>query len=171
MQSSNPKLTYPPFAENYIREAAGTDPLAVFQFHQDALFQFIISIPAARSNYRYAPDKWTIQQVLQHINDTERVLSYRLLAICRGDVGPLPSFDENQYASASLQSKHEWDSTIEEWVSLRKSTQFLLKSIDHDNWEKVIQVGDYSISARALGLMITGHPLHHRTILQTRYGC
>lgn len=171
MQSSPSMLVYPPFAENYIREAAGTDPVTVFHLHQDALMEFYTNISPAKSNYRYAPEKWTIQQVLQHINDTERVFSYRLLALCRGDSGPLPPFDENQYASSSAQSKQDWDSTLAEWVSIRKSTEFLITSIDDANWEKTIQVGDYSISARALGLIITGHPLHHRTILQLRYGC
>jgi len=171
MQAANPTLVYPLFAENYIREAAGLDPVAVFDLHQDALLQFFTNIPATMANNRYAPEKWTIQQVLQHINDTERVFSYRLLAICRGELGPLPPFDENQYASASAQSKQNWDSTVAEWVSIRKSTQFLITSIDENCWEKIIQVGDYSISARALGLIITGHPLHHRSILQSRYGC
>ena len=171
MQPSNPKLVYPPFAENYIREAAGTDPVAVFQLHQDALLHFFTNIPPAQAHFRYAPEKWTIQQVLQHINDTERVFSYRLLAISRGDAGPLPPFDENQYAEAASHSKQDWDSTLAEWVSIRKSTEFLLTSIDDEIWGKNIQVGDYSISARALGLIITGHPLHHRTILQSRYGC
>lgn len=171
MPSANPKLIYPPFAENYIREAGGTDPVAVFNLHQDALFQYFTNIPSEQANYRYAPEKWSIQQVLQHINDTERVFSYRLLAICRGDSGPLPPFDENQYATASLQSKQEWHQTIEEWISIRKSTQLLITAINNNIWEEIIQIGNYSISARALGIIITGHPLHHRTILQNRYGC
>ncbi|MBU3745428.1 MAG: DinB family protein [Sediminibacterium sp.] len=171
MHPSSPTLIYPPFAENYIREAAGTDPVAVFQLNKEVLFQCFTNIPAEKATYRYAPEKWTIQQVLQHINDTERVFSYRLLAICRGDIGPFPPFDENQYASSSAQSKQDWDATVAEWLSIRKSTEFLVKSIEDEIWEKTLQVGDYSISARALGLIITGHPLHHRTILQNRYGC
>lgn len=171
MHPAHPNLVYPPFAENYIREAAGLDPVAVFYAHQEALFSFYTNIPPSKAGYRYAPEKWTIQQVLQHINDTERVFGYRLLAVSRGESGPLPPFDENQYATASLQSKQDWQSTVEEWISIRKSTQFLIKSINDAVWEKTIQVGDYFISARALGIIITGHPLHHQSILQNRYGC
>jgi len=40
-------------------------------------------------DFRYAPGKWSIKETLGHVNDAERIFSYRMLRIARGDKAPL----------------------------------------------------------------------------------
>ena len=61
----------------------------------------LAALPPDKLSYRYAPGKWSIPQILLHITDTERIFSYRILCIARGDKTPLPGFEENDYAAAS----------------------------------------------------------------------
>jgi hypothetical protein len=164
-------LVYPSFAENYIRLAVGNNPLEVFQQHQSAIHPFIHSIPAEKAAFRYAPEKWSVQEVIQHLTDTERVFSYRLLCIIRGETATLAPFDQDQFVLATRTFPASWQHTILEWESVRNATGYLLDCIQEQTWENQIQVGDYTINARSIGLMLTGHILHHKIILQERYVC
>jgi len=164
-------LLYPSFAENYIRLAGGNNPLEIFRLHQSAIHQYILSIPAEKATFRYAPEKWSVQEVIQHLTDTERVFTYRLLCIIRGETATLPPFDQDQFVLATRTFPVSWQHTILEWESVRIATGYLLDSIQEHSWENQIGVGDYTINARSIGLILTGHILHHQVILQERYGC
>lgn len=171
METRSPLLLYPHFAENYIKLVNGLDPLEVFLSHEATLLGFIQSIHPEKATHRYASDKWSVREVIQHLTDTERVFSFRLLWIIRGEKGVLPPFDENKFAIATQQYPNNWHATLQEWESVRKSTHYLLESVHAPLWENQIAIGDYTITARAIGLLLTGHVLHHRNILQERYGC
>lgn len=164
-------LIYPSFASNYILLAGSNSPAASEEQNGKLLTQFYSGIPASKADYRYAPGKWRIQQVIRHLIDTERIFCYRLLSIIREEQQILPPFDENGYADKSDSVPVSWDQTLTEWVSSRKATADMLRGISEPDWDKVGQVGEYKISARAIGLLLTGHQLHHREILITRYGC
>ncbi|GAA3325671.1 hypothetical protein GCM10020331_058510 [Ectobacillus funiculus] len=58
------------------------------------------TISEEQSSYRYAQGKWSIKEVLGHITDTERIMSYRLLRIGRGDTTDLAGFDEKCICTA-----------------------------------------------------------------------
>lgn len=171
METSQPVLLYPSFAENYIRLAAGIQPVEVFHANEAALHSFITNINPEKASFRYAPEKWSVREVVQHLTDTERVFCFRLLWIIRGETSALPPFDENRFANATKQYPLDWQKTLLEWVSVREATRYLLESVDEQVWENQIAIGDYTITARSIGLLLTGHVLHHRTILQERYGC
>jgi hypothetical protein len=164
-------LLYPSFAENYIRLAGGNNPLEIFRLHQSAIHQYILSIPAEKATFRYAPEKWSVQEVIQHLTDTERVFTYRLLCIIRGETATLPPFDQDQFVLATRTFPVSWQHTILEWESVRIATGYLLDSIQEHSWENQIGVGDYTINARSIGLILTGHILHHQIILQEQYEC
>ena len=53
---------------------------------------FFKNIPQAKWHYRYAENKWTPKDILQHIIDTERVFSYRALYFSRADSANLKGF-------------------------------------------------------------------------------
>ena len=63
-----------------------------------ALFE---GISDQQARHRYAPDKWSIRQMLAHLNDTERVFAFRAFWFARGFEAPLPSFDQNVAAERS----------------------------------------------------------------------
>jgi hypothetical protein len=99
---SRPDLTrVPEHFHNYINQAKGKDLMKSLRKQTGKFLRFLDKIPKDKRNYRYAEDKWTIKEMLQHIIDAERIFDYRALCFARKDTTSLPSFDENSYADNS----------------------------------------------------------------------
>lgn len=131
---------------------------------------FFKSLPLEKHNYSYAAGKWSMKQVLMHIIDTERVLSYRALVAARGDkTTQLQSFDDDAYASNIDVSNISLESIIEEFSSLRRANELFFENITEEKSAWRANAVDYEITARALGYIIIGHCKHHLTILKERY--
>lgn len=171
MTSPTNQLIYPSFAANYIQLAGSISAIEAQEKHGQALIDFYTSLPASKAEHQYANGKWMVQEVLRHLIDTERIFCYRLLSIIREDKSILPPFDENVYVEKSQTHRLSWSQIQAEWLSSRQSTSIMLAGIQDDEWSRQGQVGNYAICAQSIGLILTGHQLHHREILQTRYGC
>lgn len=126
-------------------------------------------IPRKKHDFAYGPDKWTVRHVLQHIIDAERVFAYRALRLSRLDPTPLPGWDENQWALHDGFAERRWKDLLEEFESVRSSTQFLFDSLSDDQLRFVGTVRDRPLNAFTIGYILPGHVLHHLRILEERY--
>jgi CO dehydrogenase/acetyl-CoA synthase gamma subunit (corrinoid Fe-S protein) len=117
----------------------------------------------------YAPEKWTVKDILQHIIDTERILTYRALRFARNDKTILPSFEENDFAKNTLVARRTIDDLMNEWESVRASSISLFKSFDENMLSRKGVTFASSISVLAIGFVIVGHAIHHYGILEERY--
>jgi uncharacterized damage-inducible protein DinB len=119
---------------------------------------------------RYAPGKWSIKEVLGHLSDAERIFSYRLLRISRGDRTPLPGFDENAYVPAGQFDAQPLRSLLDEFTAVRQSTLALVQGVPAERWGERGEASGKAISARALAYILVGHVVHHLRVLRERYG-
>ena len=159
----------PAFYHNYINQVLGDDLMKAFKKESPSLFQFIESIPVEKYDYRYAEDKWTLRELLQHMIDTERIFAYRALRFARKDATPLAGFDENNYAKTSKADKRSWEDLIDEFKVVRKSSEYLFGSFDEDQLHATGISNNNSISVLALGYTVIGHAIHHMNIITQRY--
>ncbi|NEW06284.1 DinB family protein [Paenibacillus sp. SYP-B3998] len=123
-----------------------------------------------RSEGRYAPGKWSLKEVLGHITDTERVMSYRMLRILRGDSTNLPGFDQDVFmANASFQHVSLL-TLLDDFKAVRSATFSLLTTLTEEtDWLRTGRVNDIAISARSLAYIIAGHAEHHIGVIQNKY--
>jgi len=119
--------------------------------------------------YRYAPGKWSIKQMWQHIIDVERVLSYRALRYARQDPTILSGFDENKYAEMSKADTREFNTILFEYSVVRKSTIELFKSFTEEMFMYRGTTGKSNMTVRSLGYLILGHEMHHVRTIKERY--
>jgi uncharacterized damage-inducible protein DinB len=119
--------------------------------------------------FRYAPDKWSIKELINHLSDAERVFAYRMLRIGRGDVTPLPGFEENDYARASQSDRRQFSDVLAEWSVVRDATAALASSLPEAAWANVGTSSGAPMSARALLYIVLGHTEHHMAVLGDRY--
>lgn len=122
------------------------------------------------ADYAYAPGKWTVKKLLNHIVDTERIFIYRALCIARGDQTPLPGYDENDYAEAAQVGHRSLVDLAHEFQSVRSATLSLFNSFgEHELLRTGIANGN-AMSVNAIGFIIIGHALHHEVVARERYG-
>lgn len=167
---ARPAVTeYGEFYQTYINYTTVLDYESLIETHHQAIIDFWFAIPAELINYAYAPQKWTVRQVFQHVIDTERIFAYRALVISRGESTPIPGFDENEYAKNGTAENRNWDDMLKEWSLVRQSTNCLFNSFTPAQLIRLGTASNYPISVNALGFIIFGHALHHIRILKERY--
>jgi hypothetical protein len=161
---------YAPGFDKYVqRMAPNIDPVAVFTRQLTDFPAFLHSIPPLKRTHRYAEGKWSIQEIVGHLIDTERILAYRARRIGRGDKVALPGFEENDYVPAAQHEAVAWDELIAEFESVRRSTIELFRHFPASAWEQVGNANGHPMSLRALSYIIPGHVEHHTAIIRERY--
>ena len=163
------KGDYHPFYEPYVQALGNVELLDMLEKQYNNFPQFLASIPEEKLSHRYAENKWSIAEVLVHILDAERVFQYRALRIGRGDITPLPSFDQDAYVPQSNATGRSLDSIIEEYKCVRKSSLMLFKSFPEKTLHRKGTASNAIVSVGALGFLICGHQKHHRNVLRERY--
>jgi hypothetical protein len=126
-------------------------------------------IDAERSLSRYAPDKWSIREVLSHLNDTERLFAFRAFWFARGFDSPLPSFDQNVAAASAAADERAWISLVEEFAAVRAATVTFFQTLPAEAWTRRGIASGNPFSVRALAFLSAGHVTHHVAILRERY--
>lgn len=162
---------YRPFFQRYIDLVPDGDIINILGQQAYELVMFFKELPAEKHDYRYANGKWSIKQLLMHIIDTERVMSYRTLVAARGDAGTiLCGMDENLYAEAAPYADRIMEEILDEFMMVRKSTIHLLANISEEQSLLTARNTDNTMfTARSLAYIIAGHPLHHVNIVRERY--
>jgi uncharacterized damage-inducible protein DinB len=160
---------FAPYYGQYISQVPGDDALPVLIASRATTAALLAGIPAAKAGYRYAAGKWTVREVVGHVSDAERVFSYRLLRIARGDTTPLASFDENLYVPEGRFEQRSLADLAAELGTVRDSTLALLGGLDPARLERRGIASEKSVSARALAWIIAGHELHHLRVLREKY--
>ncbi len=118
---------------------------------------------------RYAPEKWSVRQVLSHMNDAERVFVSRALWFARGFETPLPSFDQDTAISSASADERSWSSHVEEFGAVRAATLTFFQNLPAFAWTRDGFASGNRFTVRALAYIVAGHVSHHTSILRTRY--
>jgi uncharacterized damage-inducible protein DinB len=160
---------FPAYFSRYISQVDADSAQEAIKKYSGSLADFYTGLPEDKADYAYAPGKWTLKELLQHVIDAERIFSYRVLRIARKDKTPLASFDENSYAETSLATERSFADIKEEFLAVRKSTDLLLGSLSEDQLAEQGTSSNLPVTANALAYIIFGHMLHHKQILEERY--
>ena len=158
---------YGAHAADDINLVAGDDAVAALASQQSLVTDLFASVPDTM--IRYAPDKWTLNEVLGHMIDDERIFAYRALCIARGDARPLESFDEKEYVAGANFESRSLANLLEEYALVRRSTIALFDSLPAEAWQRRGMVAGYSATVRGLAFHIAGHELHHVGVVRGRY--
>ncbi|MGE5099445.1 MAG: DinB family protein [Deltaproteobacteria bacterium] len=127
------------------------------------------SLPSDRAEFAYAPGKWTVKQVVGHMTDVERVMSYRALRFSRNDSTELPGFDENDWVANSNFAARTLADLVDEYQAVRAATIHFAKHLDADASMRRGTANGQGVSVRALLYIIAGHELHHVALVRERY--
>jgi hypothetical protein len=149
----------------YIDQVVGDDPMAAMKVQLDVLSD----VTEERSLHRYAPDKWSIRQVLNHVTDTERAFAFRALWFARGFDAPLPGFDQDIAAAGADADRVRWAGHVEEFRQVRLATISLFANLPAEAWMRAGIASGNPFTVRSLAFIIVGHVAHHERVVRERY--
>ena len=160
---------YAPYYGRYISLVEGNDIVSTLEQQGTETVAMLSGLTEREAAFRYAPDKWSLKEVLGHVTDTERIFTYRALRIARNDVTPLPGFEQDHYVQAAIFGNRTLAGLLEEFAAVRHATLLLFRSLDAEAWMRCGIASEKEVSVRALAYMTAGHELHHRKIIQEKY--
>jgi uncharacterized damage-inducible protein DinB len=161
--------TVPHFYKNYVKQVEESDLLQALRISGHRALELVHSIPKDKIDFRYAPVKWTIRELLCHMIDAERIFAYRALRFARNDKTPLAGFEENDYAPQANASGRSLERITAEMAHLRSSTIDLFEGFTPEMLTRKGTSNNNELSVVALGFIIAGHETHHCHILKERY--
>jgi DinB family protein len=158
------------YAAEDIAHVTGDDALAALAIQAERVLELLSNLDdAAVEGVTYAPDKWTLKDVVAHFADDERIFAYRILCLARRDARLLEGFDEKEYAQAARADRRPWASILADYAAVRHATLTLLEGLSPDTWMCRGTVNGYEASVRGLAFHIAGHELRHLRSIETLY--
>lgn len=158
-----------PYYFRYINQVSGDNPVNIMESQLEEALALFAGISEEASLRRYAPEKWSIRQLLNHISDNERAFGFRALWFARGFDAPLPGYDQDVAAAGAGADAVSWAAHVQEFRVVRSATISLFRNMPAEGWTRGGIANDNFVSVNALAWMIPGHSAHHVTILRERY--
>lgn len=173
MKSGRPEAgEFADYAAEDMAYVAGDDAVAALVATSREVLALIESLSdEGVANLTYAPGKWTVKQVLGHLNDDERILLYRALCVARGEPRELPGFDENAYMAATNFESRTLASLAAEHKVVRAASLAFFRELTAEEWLRRGITNGYEASVRGLAFHIASHELHHLRVLREKYRC
>ena len=160
---------YAPYYGKYVSLVPDGDLVETLEREGAETFALLRGLTEEQGAHRYEPGKWSVRQLVGHVNDTERLFAYRLLAIARGERQPLPGMDQDEWmANVDFDARTLAD-LADEFEAVRGATVRLLRHLSPEALARRGTASDYEVTARALAYIIAGHAAHHVRILKERY--
>ena len=161
---------YAPFYADYVQRAAQRENMYTALAQQiEELHAALDSLSDAQACFKPGPGEWSIKEVIGHLNDVERVFSYRLLRVSRGDATPLPGFEQEDYVRAAGFDRYSLADLVREFEFLRGANMLAIGHMTEDAIDCRGTASGYTVSARALIYMLVGHVDHHMASLREKY--
>src|SRR5438270_7380178 len=158
-----------PYYFTYIDRITTPDILGKLEGQLDEVTAFLRGISEEKSLYRYAAGKWSIREVLSHLNDCERMFVFRAFWFARGFDSPLPSFEQEIAVSGAQADQIPWSRHVEEFQLIRRATLPFFRNLPEDAWKRTGIASGNTFTVRALAYIAAGHVDHHLSILRERY--
>jgi hypothetical protein len=160
---------YAPYYGRYVSLVPEGDILAILSEQMDATLGLLGGIDEEKAGWRYAPDKWSIKELVGHVIDTERIFAYRALRFARNDRTELSGFEQDDYIRHASFDAYPLDALAREFEFVRGANLLMLKHLDGAAWQRRGIANGGEVSVRALAFIMAGHERHHMQILRTRY--
>ncbi len=160
---------YAPYTIDYIK-LVPDDVFAQLEMSLQAVRDVIGKIPPHWLTTPCVEGEWTVQEILVHVMDTERIFGYRALRAARADSTELPGFDQDTYVASSGANGRTLESIWAEYETIRAATLTLFHSFDETVFARVGFANKNPLSVRAALYIIAGHELHHLNSIRENYG-
>ena len=170
MVDHHPKPSeYPEGFKDFIGLVPEDGLLQLFKIQLEQTLSFLKTIPEEKHDFSYAPDKWTIKQLIGHLCDGERTFNYRALCAARNDKRAFEGVDGQHYVKHALFERLTLAGLADEFAAIRNSSFFFFKHLPESAWDQTTEFPSGSLTVRALGYLLVAHERHHIIMIKNKY--
>lgn len=159
----------PPSFQKYVKWVDNYNVISLLEKNYKSSLGFFENVAKDKYDYNYAPGKWSIKEIIQHLIDVERVFIYRALRFSRLDPTDLLGFDEAYYLEAVSLDEIPYLNVLSEWKTLRESTILFYKNLDSKFLDRTGRASGVEFSVKSIGYILVGHTCHHIQIIKEKY--
>lgn len=159
---------FPEFFKKYI-DTVDDDVISELEAQAQSFPEFLTGLVPEKGDYAYAPGKWSLKELVGHMIDTERIMTYRTLRFARNDSTPAAGFEENDYVAYAHFKDRTIDGLAEEFHLLRKANLHFIRSLTHTELSRTGTASGKTVSVKALLFILAGHVNHHKRIIKEQY--
>ncbi|HEX8846806.1 MAG TPA: DinB family protein [Pyrinomonadaceae bacterium] len=160
---------YVPYYHKYVSLVPDGEITGLLSRQMDETLALLAKVSEEQAGFRYAPDKWSIKELVGHLIDSERIFAYRALRFARNDKTSLPGYEQDDYVREASFDERSLRDLAAEFSDVRRATLSLFENLGEAAWGRSGAANDSAVSVRALAYIIAGHELHHVGILRDRY--
>jgi len=161
---------YDPAYQKYFDIVPNGNFLELLMQNNKDTIAFFENVPIVKHNFKYAPNKWSVKELLQHIIDTERMFAVRgLMAARRDNETPIHVMDEELYARNVVVDDRTMESLLNEFIAVRQSTKILFEHFTEEQSKLFCNIISFPMTTRAIGYFIIGHSIHHINVIKEKY--
>lgn len=153
----------------YIGQVPDGDVLETLANELEDTLALLRSLSDEQALHRYAPDKWSVKEVIGHMVDAERIFATRALAFARSDPEAYPSFEQNGYVAAAHFGGRSVASLAGEFEYLRRANLLLFRSLSGEEAMRRGVASGFEFTARAIPFILAGHEIHHKHVIREKY--
>ena len=157
------------FYAGYVSLVPEADIMSVLEGQADDVRVQTRAFIPKREEFRDAPGKWSVREVLGHMTDAERVFGFRAFCFSRGDENALPGFEQDDYVARAKFDRCRLSDLVQEFGQVREANLIVLRRLDDSAWRRIGTASGKPVSVRALAYIMAGHVRHHLHVLSTRY--
>jgi uncharacterized damage-inducible protein DinB len=143
--------------------------LAALEEQRHEILGLLGSLDAEAADFRYAPGKWSVKEVVGHLLDSERIFATRALCLARGEAQALPGFEQDDYVRRGDFDHRSLLSLVREFEAVRLATEALFENLSEEQWTRSGVANAARISVRAIAYIVVGHAAHHTAVIRERY--
>jgi hypothetical protein len=158
-----------PYYSRYIDLVPPGNILTSLSNPDAGIIGLLSGVSESKAQFRYAPGKWSIKEVVGHVIDSERVFGFRAFAFSRNDKNPLPGMEQDDYARGANYEERPFRDILDEFADVRNGNLRFFKSLDENMLMRVGKASGFDFTVRSLVYIIAGHELHHMTVLREKY--
>ena len=160
---------YAPYYQKYLDHVPDGDILDLLEHQLGDTVHLLSGVSEEKADHRYADGKWTVKEVVGHMVDTERVFAYRALCFARGDAGPFPGFEQDDYVATGGFAARALRDLVGEFVHVRRGNLHMLRGLPPAAWAREGIASNVRFTVRAMPYIMAGHERHHVKILREKY--
>ena len=160
---------YADYYAGYVRRVPPGPILTILERQLEETLALLRPLDEEQAGFRYAPGKWSIRETIGHVIDTERIFGVRALWFARGDPGPLPGFEQDDFARTAGFEQRTLADLLDELSLVRASTIALFRGLPAEAHSREGTASGQRLVVRAVPFILAGHELHHRALLLERY--